>query len=212
MRRNRVRHCLIGCLWTASFAALTTPLQAQSLPTASRGVVPSAFAGITGTYTGLNGSRNLGFTAGFDVGFHPFRGFLPSIEGRGTYPINNGAVVGEEHAEGGIRVQRRYRNLRPYVDFLVGRGELNYQNGGLAVPMQAFRYLQTTSNIYSPGLGVEIDVSEHFAALLDGQYQLWSVPFDPSGATANSGHIGSKSGTIGVVYRFNWLDHGHPAP
>lgn len=191
---------------------LCSPLGAQSIPTASRAVVPSAFAGITGAFTGLDGSRNLGLTAGVDVGFRPFFGLLPSIEVRGTYPINNGSVVGEEHAEAGLRVQKRFGPFHPYADFLFGRGELNYQNGGLAVPMQAFRYIQTTSNVISPGLGIEADITPHFALLLDGQFQIWSVPFDPSGATANASHIYSYPGTIGVVYRFNWLQHGHAAP
>lgn len=191
---------------------VVSQLMAQSIPTASRGIVPSAFVGITGTYTGLQGGRNLGITAGLDIGFRPVFGLLPSAEIRGTYPINNGSIVGEEHVEGGIRVGKRFGAIRPYVDFLYGRGELNYQNGGFAVPMQAFRYLQTTSNIASPGLGFEADLTPRFAVLFDGQAQIWNVPFDPSGATANSGHLLSKVGTIGVVYRFNWLDHGHPAP
>ena len=192
--------------------ALCPSLTAQSMATASRGVIPSAFAGITGTYTGLDGGRNLGITAGIDIGFRPFFGLLPSIEGRGTYPVDNGSIAGEEHAEGGLRVQKRYGRFRPYADFLFGRGELNYQNGGLAVPMQAFRYVQTTSNVISPGLGVEADLSPHLAILFDGQYQIWQVPFDPSGKTSNASHISSFPGTIGVVYRFNWLKHGHPAP
>lgn len=187
-------------------------LKAQSIPTASRGFVPSAFAGITGTYTGLNGGRNLGITAGLDLGFKPFFGLLPSIEVRGTYPVDNGSIVGEEHVEGGLRVQKRYGRFRPYADFLFGRGELNYQKGGYPVPLQAFRYLQTTTNVASPGLGVEIDATPHFALLLDGQFQIWDVPFDPSGQSANSSKIYSFPGTIGVVYRFNWLQHGHPAP
>ena len=186
--------------------------RAQSLPTASRGFVPSAFAGLTGTYTGLNGGRNLGVTAGLDLGFRPFFGLLPSIEVRGTYPLDDGQVVGEEVAEGGLRVQKRYGRLRPYADVLFGRGELNYQNGGLAVPTQAFRYIQTTSNVISPGLGLEVDLSPHVAVLFDGQFQIWNVPFDPSGTTPNTGHLFSFPGTLGVVYRFNWLEHGHPAP
>ena len=209
MRTNRFASfslvCVFSCL-TASF------LTAQSIPTASRGVVPSVFVGLTGAYTGLYGSRNLGITAGLDIGFKPFYGLLPSIELRGTYPINSGSVVGEEHVEGGLRVQKRYGFVRPYVDFLYGRGELNYQNGGLAVPMQAFRYLQTTGDVISPGLGFEADISPKLALLFDGQGQIWQVPFDPSGATANAGHIFSKVGTLGVVYRFNWLQHGHPGP
>ncbi len=209
MRLNRFAPLLIMC---TSLCLAAPCLSAQSLPTASRGVVPSAFVGLTGAYTGLYGSRNLGITAGLDLGFRPFFGLLPSLELRGTYPINSGSVVGQEHVEGGLRLQKRYRSVRPYVDFLYGRGELNYQNGGLAVPMQAFRYLQTTGDVISPGIGFEADVSPKLAVLFDGQAQIWQVPFDPSGATSNAGHIFSKAGTLGVVYRFNWLQHGHPAP
>ncbi len=210
MRLNRCT--LLSLSLLLSFGLGAGALSAQGIATASRGFVPSAFAGITGTYTGLNGGRNLGITAGLDLGFHPFFGLLPSIEVRGTYPVDNGQIVGEEYAAGGLRVQKRFGPLRPYADFLFGRGELNYQNGGIAEPMQAFRYLQTTTNVISPGLGVEADITPHFALLLDGQFQIWSVPFDPSGRTANAGHIFSFPGTIGVVYRFNWLQHGHPAP
>lgn len=209
MRLNRFASPLLAC---AVFSVAVSSASAQSVATASRGIVPSAFVGITGAYTGLEGGRNLGITAGLDVGFRPFHGFLPSIELRGTYPINSGSIVGEEHVEGGVRVQKRLGRLRPYVDFLYGRGELNYQNGGFPVPSQEFRYLQSTSNLASPGLGVEVDVTPRFAVLFDGQAQFWSVPFDPSGSSAGSGHIVSYPGTIGVVYRFGWLDHGHPAP
>ncbi len=213
MRINRRSHAAsVVCLFFGWIALLSSPLSAQSLPTASRGLVPSAFAGITGTYTGVNGSRNLGLTVGLDLGFRPFFGLLPSVEVRGTYPVNSGSVVGEEHAEGGLRVQKRIGPIRPYGDFLFGRGEMNYQNGGLAVPMQAFRYLQTTTNVISPGLGLEVDMTPHFALLLDGQYQIWGVPFDPSGQTSNPGHVHAEAGTLGAVYRFNWLQHGHPAP
>ncbi len=209
MRLHRFASLLLSC---ALFCLPAPSAMAQSLPTASRGVVPSAFFGINGTYTGLYGGRNLGITAGVDLGFKPFFGILPSLELRGTYPVHNGSIVGEEHVEGGVRLQKRYRQFRPYVDFLYGRGELNYQNGGLAVPMQAFRYLQTTGNVISPGLGVEVDVTPQLALLLDGQALIWPVPFDPSGKTSNAGHITSYPVTIGVVYRFNWLQHGHPAP
>ncbi len=202
----------------AAFLIATAPFTfpntawSQGTATASRTFEPSAFLGLGGTYTGLVGTRNLGVTAGFDLGFHPFFGLLPAVEIRGTYPVDSGAVVGEESLEGGLRVQKRYRTIRPYADILIGRGQLNYLNGGFVVPAQNFQYIQSTSNVISPGVGVEIDATEHFALLLDGQYQHWSLPFDPTGATANTGSIYSKTGTIGVVYRFGWLLHGHPAP
>lgn len=199
----------LGCVL---LSAAVMPAFGQSVSTASRTVVPSAFAGITGTYTGLYGGRNLGITAGLNLGFRPFFGFLPAIQVRGTYPVDNGSIVGQEHVEGGLRVQKRYRAVRPYADFLFGRGEMNYQNGGLAVPLQAYRYVQTTSNVISPGIGLEADITPHVALMVDGQFQIWQVPFDPSGQTANSSHIFSLPGTIGLVYRFGWLQHGHPAP
>ncbi|MGI4829302.1 MAG: hypothetical protein ACRYFU_14070 [Janthinobacterium lividum] len=211
-----IRSTLATAVFTCSILAATlfnSPhLQAQSTATASRAVEPSVFLGISGDYTGLNGSRNLGVTAGADFGFHPFFGFLPAIEVRGSYPVNSGVVVGEESVQGGLRVQKRFRVVRPYVDVLFGRGELKYQNGGYVVPAQNFSYLQSTSNVFSAGLGFEIDATEHFALLLDGQAQHWTVPFTPGSASTANSSIYSKAGTIGVVYRFGWLDHGHPAP
>lgn len=199
-------------LFAAAIALAPSVLLGQSTATASRAFEPSVFLGLSGNYTGLNGGRNLGLTAGLDVGFHPFFGLLPSIEVRGTYPMASGQVAGEESVEAGLRVQKRFRRIRPYADFLFGRGQLNYQSGGYIVPLQDFRYLQSTTNILSPGIGFETDITQHFALLLDGQLQHWDVPFDPTGTSNGSGSIYSKIGTVGVVYRFGWLDHGHPAP
>ena len=195
---------LIGCLPLA--------LQAQGIPTASRAVAPSAFAGLTGTYTGLNGGRNLGFTAGLDVAIRPFFGLTPSAEVRGTYPLDSGQIAGEESVLAGLRVGKRFNHVRPYADILFGRGALNYQSGGYVVPAQDFKYIRSTTNVVSPGIGVEVDLTERFSLLIDGQLQRWQVPFDPSRSTINSSHVLSTPGTLGVVYRFGWLQHGHAAP
>lgn len=185
---------------------------AQSAPTASRTFEPSVFLGASGAYTGLGGGKNLSVTAGLDVGFHPYFGLDPAIEVRGTYPLDSGQVGGEESVLAGLRVSKRYQSFRPYADFLVGRGELNYQNGGYIVPAQSFRYLQSTTNVFSPGIGAEVDVTDHFALLLDLQFEHWDLPFSTGDMPANPGSIYAKVGTVGVVYRFGWLEHGHPAP
>lgn len=208
--RRWIRSFIVPCLLFVAFGSLSS--FAQSTPTASRGLAPSAFAGFTGTYTGLQSSRNLAFTAGVDVGFHPFFGWLPAVEFRGTYPVDSGRVVGEKEALGGLRLQKRFNRVRPYADILFGRGQLNYQNGGFIVPAQNFRYVQSTSNVLSAGVGVELDVTEHFAVLLDGQFQHWDIPFSTGSNPASPGSLYSKAGTVGVVYRFGWLQHGHPAP
>ena len=212
MRRWTVPNALAPCIALALALLFPGFLCGQGTPTASRAFEPSVFAGLSGTYTGLNASRNLGITAGVDVGFHPCFGLLPALELRGTYPADSGAVVGEESFEGGLKVAKRIRRFRPYADILFGRGQLNYQHGGFVVPAQDFEYIQSTSNVLSPGIGIETDLTPHFALLLDGQYQHWAVPFPPSGVGTASGSIYSKVGTLGVVYRFGWLVHGHPAP
>ena len=195
----------IGCFLPIAAAA-------QSSPTASRALEPSVFLGVSGVYTGLESARNASITAGVDIGFRQFFGFSPALEFRGTYPVHSGQVAGEESAEGGLRVGKRYNHFRPYADILIGRGELNYQNGGYIVPSQSFRYIQSTTNVISPGIGVDLDVTDHYAVLIDGQFQHWDLPFSTGADPATPGSIYSKVLTIGVVYRFGWLDHGHPAP
>ena len=185
---------------------------AQSSPTASRTLQPSVFLGISGDYTGLEGGKNLSLTAGADLGLPQSFGFTPAIELRGTYPVDSGQIVGEESVEAGIRVSKRYTRFRPYADLLFGRGELNYQNGGFIVPAQSFRYLQSTTNVFSPGIGTEVDATDQLALLVDAQFQHWNIPFSTGNNPAAPGSITSKVITIGVVYRFGWLEHGHPAP
>lgn len=211
--QKRLVLALSICAITATLT-LVAPITAvgQSSPTATRDLELSTFVGVTGTYTSLSGGRNLGVTAGIDLGFHPFLHLLPSVELRGTYPLRSGAVVGEESFEGGFRVQKRIRKIRPYADILFGRGQLNYENGGYIVPSQNFQYLQSSSNVISPGVGVEVDLNEHFALLLDGQYEHWNLPFTPNSNSTATDSIFAKAGTIGIVYRLGWLQHGHLAP
>lgn len=199
------------CLLAIGFF-LPVPVPAQSSPTASRTLEPSVFLGVSAVYTGLQTARNASITAGADIGFRQFFGLSPAIEVRGTYPIDSGQVAGEESVEGGLRVGKRYAHLRPYADILFGRGQLNYQNGGYIVPAQSFRYLQSTTNVFSPGIGMDLDVTDHYAVIVDGQFQHWNLPFGTGATPATPGSIYSKVITVGVVYRFGWLEHGHPAP
>ncbi len=195
----------IGCFLPVMAAA-------QSSPTASRPLEPSVFLGASGVWTGLQTARNASVTAGVDVGFRRFFGLFPAIEVRGTAALDSGEVAGEKSVEGGLRVGKRYEHIRPYADILFGRGQLNYQNGGFIVPSQSFRYLQSTTNVVSPGIGADIDVADHYAVLVDGQFQHWNLPFSTGSNSAMPGSIYSKVITVGVVYRFGWLEHGHPAP
>lgn len=164
-----------------------------------------AFGGATGTYTGLDGSKNLGITAGVDLGFSSYRGFLPTLEVRGTYPINNGTIVGEENFLGGVKVERRYGVIHPYVDILFGRGQLQYGGRGLlGLTGSTLRlYQRTPTNVFSPGAGFDIDITRSIAVKADFQLQHFNTP------VVSEGDIYSKAITIGALYRFGY-NQRHP--
>ena len=190
----------------AAAAVVATNAHAQSSqPTASKLFEISTFGGLNGTYTGLSGGKNLGITAGVDVGIHSYFGFRPSLEGRGTYPIDGGHIDAQRSALGGIRVERFVLpGLRVYGDFLLGRGQIDYQNGGYPAPEGNFLILRSTGNVYSPGAGAEYRLSEHLTGLVDVQFQHWETPAKPSGS------LWSTPIMLGARYRFNFNRHGYP--
>jgi opacity protein-like surface antigen len=180
----------------AVFSLSTPAANPQATPTAIQGLQLSAFGAASGVFTGFEGGHNLSFTAGVDLSFRPFRGFYPSLEARGTYPIEKGQIASQKDALGGIRIERPYNHLHPYVDFLVGRGEIDYQRGGFAVG--TITYISTSSTVYSPGGGVDFDISHHLSLKTDYQYQLWDT------LASSTGSIQSSILTGGVVYRFDF--------
>jgi hypothetical protein len=176
-------------LWTASTSAQV------ALPTASRPMELSAFGGVSGVYTGLAGGKNLSVTAGADVTFLLYHRLRPSIEVRGTYPMNRGRINAQKSILGGVKFDFLFNNrLHPYGNILVGRGQMNYGAGYL---YHNNIYILTTTNVISPGAGFDYDLSDNLAIKVDGQFQHWGY------APTSSGSIYSKVGTVAVIYRFN---------
>lgn len=200
----RVRHLVTQLIAVTVFSAGAAA--AQSSPTASKMLGISAFGGINGTYTGLSGGRNLGITAGVDIGIRSYFGFQPYIEGRGTYPIDDGHIDAQKDALGGIRMERGVLpGLRVYGDFLLGRGEIDYQNGGYPALSGNYLYLRSTSNVFSPGVGAEYRLTRDISGLVDVQLQHWDTPATPSGS------LWARPITIGVRYHFNFNRKGYPS-
>lgn len=183
-----------------SFALVACSLvHAQALPAADKPFSFSVFAGATGAYTGLSGGKNLGITAGGDISFKPFHRFYPSVEVRGTYPIDDGNIDSQENILFGVKAERYYGNFRPYVNFFYGRAKIDYENGGYPNPAGTLLYLDSISNVYAPGGGVDYTLTDHFAFKVDFQFQHYGAPVAPSGS------IYAKALTLGVVYRFGSL-------
>lgn len=177
---------------------------AQSEPTASKLIELSTFGGITGTYTGLSGGRNLGITAGVDVGLRSYYGWRPFLEGRGNYPVDGGHIDAQKSALGGIRLERHVLpSLRVYGDLLFGRGEIHYENGGYPSLSGNYLYLRSTGPVISPGAGAEYRLTENISGVVDVQFQHWDTPATPSGS------LWATPITLGARYRFNFNRHGY---
>ncbi len=120
----------------------------------------------------------------------------PTIEVRGTYPMDGGRIDSQKDVLGGLRVDFLLSHrLRPYGDFLFGRGQMNYGAGYL---FHNSIYALTTTYIDSPGGGFNYDLTEHWGIKVDGQFQRWASAPTPSGT------IYSKVVTAGIVYSFTF--------
>jgi hypothetical protein len=171
----------------------------EAKPTATRELQLSAFGAASGDFTGLSGGKNLSVTAGGDLGLPPWRGMRPNIEVRGTYPIDKGTIDSQRDVLGGLRVDFLLNHrLRPYGDFLYGRGQINYGSGYI---FNDSIYVLTTTYVVSPGGGFNYDVTDHWGIKVDGQFQRWA-----SAPTA-SGIVYSKVATAGIVYTFTFDRH-----
>jgi hypothetical protein len=193
MKQNKLIWMLAVLLTTTFWACVATAQQAK--PTASRALELSTFGGVSADYTGLSGGRNGSLSVGVDLAFAPYRGLRPTVELRGLYPLDKGTIVSQKAGFGGLRVDFLLgHRAHPYGDFLFGRGQMNYGTSGYLY--NDYNYLVTTTYVYSPGAGVDLDLTRRLAIKLDGQYQSWGDT--PTASTT----VHSTIATVGLVYRF----------
>jgi hypothetical protein len=175
---------------------------AQGNATAEQTLRLSAFGGFTGTYTGLSGGRNGQITAGVDLGFQPYRFIRPSLEVRGSYPVDDGHVDSQRNVLGGFRFDIFHLNkVSPYVDVMFGRGDIHYAGNGYPAPGQDFTYIVSDGNVVAFGGGAEIPAEGRLAIKLDFQLQRYAAP------VTTSGELYAKAATAGVTYRFDFNHH-----
>jgi opacity protein-like surface antigen len=184
----------------AAVSALTHAASAQTAPAGTQKLQLSAFAAATGTFTGLEGGKNLGITVGADLTFLNFRQFRPSFEVRGTYPINKGHISSQKNFLLGPKVEYPLGKFHPYVDFLFGRGQIDYHDPGFIFGNTL--YITSNTFIYSPGVGADYNLTHNLAIKADVQFQHWDTPVTASGS------IHPTALTLGVVYSFDF-NRGH---
>ena len=86
---------------------------AQAVPAGKQQLQLSAFVAGTGTYTDLEGGKNLGITAGVDLTFLALPPVRPSFEARGTYPIDEGHISSQKNFLLGPKVEYPIGTLPP---------------------------------------------------------------------------------------------------
>jgi opacity protein-like surface antigen len=196
---------LLNLAMFTAISALTHTASAQAAPAGTQKLQLSAFGAITGTFTDLEGGKNLGITAGADLTFLGFRLFRPAFEARGTYPIDKGHVSSQKNFLLGPKVEYPLGRFHPYVDFLFGRGEIVYHPPGFVVGN--IEYISSNTTVYSPGVGLDYNLTHHLAVKADAQFQHWDTPVTASGV------IRPTALTLGVVYNFDFnRGHRHNRP
>jgi hypothetical protein len=179
-------------------AAFAQPAaRAQAIPTATQALQLSAFAGGSYVQTGLDNGKNVGVTAGANLGFRPLFSLSPSLAVRGMFPMSEGKIDGLAVALVGAQLERRFGRFHPYGNILFGRGQVNYVQL-TSDPTYRYVYKTSTSNVLSPGGGIDVDITHFIALKADGQYQKWSSPVTLSGQQYVTAI------TIGAVYRFDF--------
>jgi hypothetical protein len=186
---------------SSAIVSLACSGHAQSVPTASQQLDLSVFAAGTGTFTRIAGGKNLSFTAGADLTYLPLRLLRPSLEIRGTYPVDTGHIDSQKSFLVGPKAEHAFGRFHPYVDFLFGRGEIDYHNNLFVIG--PFIYLSSTSTIYSPGGGLDYHLGKRIDAKADIQYQRWETPVTSSGVAH------PVALTLGAVYHFDFGSRHH---
>ncbi len=155
---------------------------AQARTSASKTQDVDVFGGIEFANPEYGPKDNVGGAIGLDFTRYFRIPIQPSLELRANF--NRGTYANESSYLFGLRGAYPYRIFTPYVDFLIGPGNIHY-------PLN-LTYTGDNSTVYNYGGGIDIAAVRHFSLKLDLQQQRW-----------NTGTFNFKPvvGIIGVSYR-----------
>jgi hypothetical protein len=167
-------------------------LSAQAVPLREKKADLSVF----GTYTRLTPDygpqQNNGTTFGVFYTRY-WHWFSPAVEFR--VKIADGETVDEKTYGGGVRIEKSFGRFRPYGDFLISAGSINYHFRAPPIKPNGQPYLSDSSVVYTYGGGLDFDLSDKFSARGEFQGENWSL----GGYTPIT--LTPTMWSIGVVYR-----------
>lgn len=189
---------ILGCLLLSALPQA----HAQRSVTAEKRADISAFAGFTYSRPDYGTPKNSGFTIGADYTRYFHFWLVPSLEIRGTY--DNGKVLKEYNALGGLRVKHDFNRFHPYGDFLFGATWINYNQP------PAVNYTHDQATTRAIGGGVDVDVYRNWAFKVDYQHEVTNYGFN--GLSPKEQKLTPDRYTFGVVYRIPFkkqVSHGY---
>jgi hypothetical protein len=172
----------------ASFLFNSQSLEAQATPAASRQGEISVYGAYSRVWPDYGVEKDNG--AIFGAEYTRFMNSLlnPSLELRGK--VVSGPNVNQRTWGGGIRGVHRFRNFYPYIDFLVSAGTIQFDRP--FIDARGKLYTSDNSIVYSAGGGVDYDITRHFAARVDYQFEHWNLGTNQS--------LTPEALSIGAVY------------
>lgn len=166
-------------------------------PIADEGVKDRAgefriFSGYVRDNNGVSGVDRSAMV-GMELTFQPWLKMDPNVEMRAVYPVKSGDGASEKSVLAGLSFSHTFRRFRPYGDFLYGRGRIEYPK---SYEYNNYVYVNSASNIFSPGGGVDVRLWGRLSLKADFQYQHWHT------AAVSGEHVWSEVGSVGLSYRF----------
>jgi hypothetical protein len=186
------RLSLLSLLALVVLAVAPPCARAQASTSASRSADLSVFGGYQITDPAYGPDRDDGGVVGVDFTKYIRFPVQPSLELRANF--DSGTFANEDSYLFGLRGMVPLGFLQPYVEFLVGPGNVHY-------PQNSY-YRGDNSIVYNYGGGVDIPFLRNFALKLDVQGQHW-----------NTGeiHFAPVLGTVGVTYHIPFRPHNNQA-
>ena len=180
-------------LFAGSFIAVLLLLaapsaaHAQAQVTASREVSIDVYGAATSVSPHFGPDRDFGYTFGGDIQRH-FHLLDAALDVR--YTSATGNFADESTFMGGFRAGRSYRRFHPYIEVMVGHGNIRFDHPEV---FNNPNYTHDDSTVYDGGIGLDYSLTPRFAVKVDAQVQRWRTGLQSQVFNPNTI-------SVGVVY------------
>lgn len=193
MRKQNGQRMAAEVTLVATLLLLLLParMNAQATAARSREANLSAFGMVTRLSTDYGGTVKAITIGGDYTRFYQL--LSPALEIR--FKDSAMGAVSEKTFGGGIRVERSFSYFRPYADFLISKGTINFAQ---KYYIGANGTGTNGSVVYSYGGGLDYDFADQWAVRVDFQQENWNVNKSPDV------QLTPRALSFGILYHFRF--------